>query len=74
MRGRFAAVWAAVLLGFRVTKAGFIAGTAAGVGGVLIWSRLLVSPLGVSGLVVGVFCNLVAFAVANKLGSKFAGR
>jgi SSS family solute:Na+ symporter len=63
---------AAVLLGFRVTKAGFLAGTVAGTGGVLIWNGLLESPLGVSGLVVGVFCNLTAFAVANKLSTNDA--
>jgi SSS family solute:Na+ symporter len=63
---------AAVLLGFRVTKAGFLAGTVAGAGGVLIWNGLLESPLGVSGLVVGVFCNLTAFAVTNKLSTNEA--
>ncbi len=60
---------AAVLLGFRVTKAGFIAGTVAGVGGVLIWNGLLKSPAGVSGLVVGVFCNLIVFTAFNELGT-----
>jgi SSS family solute:Na+ symporter len=58
---------AAVLLGVRVTKAGFLAGIAAGVAGVLIWNGLLRSPAGISGLVVGVFCNLVVFAATNKL-------
>jgi SSS family solute:Na+ symporter len=58
---------AAVLLGFRATKAGFLAGTIAGVAGMLIWNRLLKSPMGVEGLVIGVFCNLIAFTVANKL-------
>jgi SSS family solute:Na+ symporter len=61
---------AAVLLGFRVTKAGFIAGTVAGASGVLIWNGLLKSPMGVEGLVIGVFCNLIAFAVTNKLSTK----
>ena len=60
---------AAVLLGFRVTKAGFIAGTVAGASGVLIWNWMLKSPMGVEGLVVGVFCNLIAFAVTNKLST-----
>ncbi len=58
---------AAVLLGFRVTKAGFLAGTVAGAAGVLIWNGLLKSPLGIEGLVIGVFCNLIAFVVTNKL-------
>jgi SSS family solute:Na+ symporter len=63
---------AAVLLGLRVTKAGFLAGTVAGVVGVLIWNGLLKSPAGVSGLVIGVFCNLIVFAVANKLSANNA--
>jgi SSS family solute:Na+ symporter len=63
---------AAVLLGLPVTRAGFIAGTLAGVGGVLIWNGLLKAPAGISGLVIGVFCNLVAFILANKLSTKTA--
>jgi SSS family solute:Na+ symporter len=58
---------AAVLLGVRVTKAGFFSGTTAGVAGVLIWNGLLKSPMGISGLVIGVFCNLIAFTITNKL-------
>ncbi len=58
---------AAVLLGFRATKAGFLAGTVAGISGVLIWNKLLKSPMGVDGLVIGVLCNLIAFTVTNKL-------
>jgi SSS family solute:Na+ symporter len=63
---------AAVLLGFRVTKAGFVAGTTAGVAGVLIWNGLLSSPMGIEGLVIGVFCNLIAFSVTNKLSANDA--
>jgi SSS family solute:Na+ symporter len=63
---------AAVLLGVRATKAGFVAGIVAGIAGVLIWNSLLGSPVGVSGLVIGVFCNLIAFAVANKLSTNDA--
>ncbi|MBW7989151.1 MAG: sodium:solute symporter family protein [Planctomycetes bacterium] len=58
---------AAVFLGVRVTKAGFFSGTIAGAAGVLIWNGLLKSPMGISGLVIGVFCNLIAFALANKI-------
>jgi SSS family solute:Na+ symporter len=58
---------AAVLLGVRVTKAGFLAGIVAGAAGVLIWNGLLRSPMEISGLVIGVFCNLIVFAVTNKL-------
>ncbi len=63
---------AAVFLGVRVTKAGFLTGTIAGAAGVLIWNGLLKSPMGVSGLVIGVFCNLIAFTLTNKLSTKAA--
>jgi SSS family solute:Na+ symporter len=63
---------AAVLLGFRGTKGGFLAGTTAGVAGMLIWNGLLNSPWGVEGLVVGVFFNLIAFLVTNKLSANSA--
>jgi len=56
---------AAVFLGVRVTKAGFVAGAVAGAAGVLIWNGLLRSPVGVNGLVIGVLCNLIAFAVVG---------
>ena len=62
----------AVLLGFRVTKAGFLAGIVAGLAGVFIWNGLLSSPVGINGLVIGVFCNLIAFAVTNKLSTNDA--
>ncbi|MHC4534170.1 MAG: sodium:solute symporter family protein [Planctomycetota bacterium] len=58
---------AAVFLGVRVTRAGFFGGTIAGAAGVLIWNGLLKSPMGISGLVIGVFCNLIAFTLANKI-------
>jgi SSS family solute:Na+ symporter len=63
---------AAILLGFRVTKVGFLTGTVAGVTGVLIWNRLLSSPMGVEGLVIGAFCNLIAFTITNKLSTNDA--
>ena len=61
---------AAVLLGVRVTRAGFLAGTLAGAVGALVWNYLLKTPAGVEGLAIGVFCNLVAFILANKLSTK----
>jgi len=61
---------AAVLLGVRVTRAGFLAGTAAGAAGALIWNLLLKAPAGVEGLAIGVFSNLFAFILANKLSAK----
>ncbi len=63
---------AAVFLGLRVTKAGFLTGIVAGAAGVLIWNGLLGSPMGISGLVIGVFCNLIAFTLTNKLSTKAA--
>ncbi|MBN2312543.1 MAG: sodium:solute symporter family protein [Sedimentisphaerales bacterium] len=60
----------AVLLGARVTKAGFLAGILAGAVGALIWNYVLKMPAGVEGLVVGVFCNLIAFTLVNKLSAK----
>jgi len=65
---------AAVLLGVRVTKAGFLAGIVAGVTSVLIWNGLLRSPAEISGLVIGVFCNLIVFAVTNKLRASSAAQ
>jgi SSS family solute:Na+ symporter len=58
---------AAVLLGFRVTRAGFLAGAIAGAAGALAWNHLLKTPGGIEGLVIGVFCNLFFFILANKL-------
>jgi SSS family solute:Na+ symporter len=63
---------AAVLLGLRVTRAGFMAGTLAGAASALIWNYLLKAPAGIEGLAVGVLCNLIAFAAANKLSIKAA--
>ncbi|MGB2864538.1 MAG: sodium:solute symporter family protein [Sedimentisphaerales bacterium] len=58
---------AAVLLGVRVTRAGFLAGTLAGAVGTLAWNYLLKTPAGIEGLAIGVFCNLFFFVLANKL-------
>ncbi len=61
-----------MLLGFRVTRAAFLAGTIAGVIGVLTWNGLLRTQTGIEGLVIGVFCNLIAFVLANKLSINIA--
>ena len=61
---------AAVLLGFRVTRAGFLAGTLAGAVGTLVWNYLLKTPAGIEGLAIGVFCNLFSFVLANKLSNR----
>jgi SSS family solute:Na+ symporter len=65
---------AAVLLGFRVTRAGFFAGTLAGAVGTLAWNYLLKTPAGIEGLAIGVFCNLFFFVLANKLSNRAADR
>jgi SSS family solute:Na+ symporter len=61
---------AAVLLGVRVTKAGFLAGTIAGAAGALVWNYLLKTPAGIEGLAIGVFCNVFFFVLANRLSTK----
>ena len=58
---------AAVLLGFRVTRTAFLAGTIAGVIGALTWNSVLRTQTGINGLAIGVLCNLIAFVLANRL-------
>jgi SSS family solute:Na+ symporter len=65
---------AAVLLGVRVTKAGFLAGTLAGASGALVWNNVLERPAGIEGLAIGVFCNLFFFVLANRLSIRAASR
>jgi SSS family solute:Na+ symporter len=52
----------AVFLGLRAPRAAFLAGAASGIGGVIIWNKLLGAPGGFDGLLVGVFTNMLAFA------------
>lgn len=61
---------AAVLLGRRTSFPGFIAGTVAGAASTLIWNNILHAPFGIDGLVIGVFCNLIAFSVINFIMAK----
>jgi SSS family solute:Na+ symporter len=65
---------ASVLLGVRVTKVGFLTGTLAGASGALVWNNLLERPAGIEGLVIGVFCNLFFFVLANKLSIRATSR
>ncbi len=65
---------AAVLLGVRVTRAGFLAGTLAGAVGTLAWNYLLKTPAGIEGLAIGVFCNLFSFVLVNKLSIRAADK
>jgi SSS family solute:Na+ symporter len=55
----------AALLGLRPPRAAFLAGAAAGIAGVVVWNRLLGAPGGFDGLIVGVFANLIVFALAS---------
>jgi SSS family solute:Na+ symporter len=56
---------AAALFGLRPPRAAFLAGAAAGITGVVAWNRLLGAPGGFDGLIVGVFANLIVFALAS---------
>jgi SSS family solute:Na+ symporter len=58
---------AASLLGWRASRTAFCAGAAAGLAGVFTWNNLLGTPGGFDGLLVGVFCNLFAFWLTNRL-------
>ncbi|MDK2848981.1 MAG: solute:Na+ symporter, family [Desulfuromonadales bacterium] len=58
---------AATLLGVRAGTTAFCAGATAGLGGVFIWNRLLGTPGGFDGLVVGVFANLLVFCFVTRL-------
>ncbi|MDP7420607.1 MAG: sodium:solute symporter family protein, partial [bacterium] len=58
---------AAVLLGTRTSKAGFLAGAVGGIGGTLAWNHFLKTTTDIDGLVIGVFCNLALFALVTAL-------
>ena len=58
----------AVILGVKASSRDFVAGSVAGIAGVLVWNMLLDQPGGVDGLIIGIFCNLVAFYIMRKLG------
>lgn len=55
----------AALLGLKATQKGFVAGAIGGLAGVVLWNRVLEQPLGIDGLVVGVFTNAAAFFIAG---------
>ncbi|HXV27928.1 MAG TPA: sodium:solute symporter family protein [bacterium] len=52
---------AAALLGYKATSRNFLVGAAAGLTGVAVWRFWLQNPGGFDGLVVGTFCNFIAF-------------
>ncbi|MDY0189599.1 MAG: sodium:solute symporter family protein [Desulfuromonas sp.] len=56
---------AATLLGVKSSKMAFVCGASAGILAVVVWNRLLGTPGGFDGLVVGVFANFAAFCMVN---------
>jgi SSS family solute:Na+ symporter len=61
---------AAVLLGAKTSRAGFIAGAIGGIVSTLAWNAFLQEVTGVDGLVIGVFCNLALFSLGNRFSRK----
>ncbi|MDD3813812.1 MAG: sodium:solute symporter family protein [Desulfocapsaceae bacterium] len=59
---------ACAILGASVSRSRFLAGAAAGIAAVLIWSYWLGKPWGIDGLVVGVFANLGVFFAFDRKG------
>jgi len=57
---------AAALLGLAVSRRRFVAGALAGIAGAALWNYVLGAPLGIDGLVVGFFANLVAFFTTDR--------
>jgi solute:Na+ symporter, SSS family len=57
---------ACAIMGASVSRQRFLAGAAAGVAAVLIWSYGLDKPWGLDGLIVGVFANLVVFFSVDR--------
>ncbi len=53
----------ATLLGVRSNVWAFLAGAIAGIIGTLAWNAFYAAQTGVDGLVIGVFCNMTAFAL-----------
>ncbi len=60
----------AAIMGLKVNIKHFIAGASAGVLGVLIWNFVFDSPGDFNGLIVGVFCNFLAFFIAYYVDQK----
>ena len=58
----------AVILGVKASSRDFVAGSVAGIAGVLVWNMLLDQPGGIDGLIIGILCNLAAFNIMRKLG------
>jgi SSS family solute:Na+ symporter len=59
----------ATLLGVRAKLPAFLSGAVAGLVGTLIWNSTLGPTLGVDGLIIGVFANLVCFTFVSTFSS-----
>lgn len=60
----------AAILGLKVNIKHFIAGSLAGILGLLIWNFVLKNPGGIDGLVVGVICNFFVFFIVCFIDGK----
>lgn len=60
---------ACAIMGASVSRTRFLAGAAAGIAAVLIWSYGFGKPWEIDGLVVGVFANLIVFFVFDRKGA-----
>ena len=56
----------AAILGYYVSTNRFIAGASVGIVSALVWNLLLDTPLGIDGLVIGAFGNMLAFFAIER--------
>jgi len=61
---------AATLLGVKSSKLAFVCGAASGIIGIFIWNRVLGTPAGFDGMVVGVFANFIVFSLVNRFSTE----
>ncbi|XPV69574.1 MAG: sodium:solute symporter family protein [Halarcobacter sp.] len=59
----------AALLGLKVSRLRFLAGSLSGILGVLIWNIVFNSPYQIDGLVIGTLCNFIIFFSIDKKGA-----
>jgi len=57
----------AAIMGVKANTKSFFIGAAAGIIGVIIWNIILHNPKGIDGLIIGIFCNGVAFLIAHLI-------
>ena len=58
---------AAAIMGMKAGVKHFVAGAIGGTAGVLLWKLWLKDPFGIDGLIVGILCNGVVFALAYMI-------